>query len=83
MFNHGNYEIIREGRCVKLGLFKSLDRILDAVRSEPAGLYEVHKELPRDPSGVRNTQPWGVITKDECGNISYVEKGSLEDDDEE
>lgn len=67
----GFYEIAREGRPVLGGLFKSADEIFDAVRAQPTGVYDVYKELPRDPDGVRNSEYWGEITKHEVGEISY------------
>jgi hypothetical protein len=67
----GMYEITREGRPVSTGLFKSLDEILDHVRGLPSGVYDVHKELPRDPNGVRNSEYWGQLTKHETGEVTY------------
>lgn len=67
----GVYEITRDGRPITSGLFKSADEIFDATRAQPTGVYDVYKELPRDQSGVRNSEYWGEITKHEVGEISY------------
>jgi len=67
----GIYEISRDGRPVTCGLFKSADEIFDVVRAQPTGVYDVYKELPRDPNGVRNSEFWGEITKHAVGEISY------------
>jgi hypothetical protein len=58
----GTYEIMRYGRPVTTGLFKSADEILDCVGAQPSGVYDVYKELPRDPHGVRNSEYWGKVT---------------------
>jgi hypothetical protein len=66
----GIYEITRDGRSVASGLFKSADEIFDVVRAQPTGVYDVYKELPSDSDGVRNSEYWGQVTKDEAGGIS-------------
>lgn len=67
----GIYEISRAGRPVVSGLFKSAEEILDVVRAQPTGVYDVYKELPRDPNGVRDSEYWGEITKHEIGEVSF------------
>ena len=52
-------------------LFKSADEIFAHVRALPPGVYDVYKELPRDPSGIRNSEYWGEVTKHEIGEVSY------------
>ena len=67
----GTYEIAREGRPVITGLFKSADEIFDRIKVQPPGVYDVHKVLPRDPNGVRNSEYWGEVTNHEMGKVSY------------
>jgi hypothetical protein len=67
----GTYEIVREGRPVTAGLFKSADEIFTHVRALPPGVYDVYRVLPRDPNGILNSEYWGEVTKHEVGEVSY------------
>ncbi len=67
----GTYEILRDGRPVATGLFKSADEILDFVRVQAPGVYRVYREFPRDPHGGRTSELWGEITNHGNGKISY------------
>jgi hypothetical protein len=69
------YEILRDGRPLLARLFKSDEEILDFVRAQPPGVYDIHRELPRDPDGVRNSEPWGRVIKHENGEVS-LQSGS-------
>ena len=75
-FEPGLYEIrMRDDRPVAARLFKSVDEILDVIRdpARPPDLYDVYKPLPRDPDGSSDAERWGVVTKDERGNVTYDE----------
>ncbi len=66
----GTYEITRNSRRVDARLFKSNGAILDFIKTQPAGDYEVHRVLPRDPDGVPNSEYWGKVAIHENGEVS-------------
>jgi len=67
----GTYEVTQDRRPVGSGLFKSFDEIKTFIETLPAGVYDVYKELPQDPNGVRNSEYFGEFTRHENGKVTY------------
>ena len=66
------YQVLRgDGRHVANGLFKSFDEILDLIKTQPVGIYDIHKVVSLDPNGALNTEYGGEVTKHENGQVSY------------
>jgi hypothetical protein len=65
------YEITQGSRHVTTAAFGCMNDIIEHIRTLSPGFYDVHKELPRDPNGVRNSEYLGQFTKHVTGEVTY------------
>jgi hypothetical protein len=72
-FDVGTYQITTQDcRPKTTALFKSFDEIQDHVAAvlDP-GVYLVHRVLPDDHYGTRETEFFGEFTKHQDGKVTY------------
>ena len=64
------YEIMRGGRHVAAGFFRTAEELLERIRCQPVGAYTVHRQL-RSQESRREMAFWGIVAHFGAGKVSY------------